>query len=118
MSTDVLEYATDSTVEAKIEYWPVDALPAGLLVVRDANNQVRHKIVLTPDNIGTWIDLTDCVRKVGRGIVEAELLRTIGNGRWSGKLLLRAQPPSAVAEDVEQGKQNHLDPSVLFWSKP
>jgi hypothetical protein len=65
MSTDVLEYEDESIVEIKIDFSPGDTVPAGALVVRDADDQVRHRIALTPDNIGTWIDLTEHVRTAG-----------------------------------------------------
>lgn len=117
MSTDVLEYENESIVEIKIDFSPGDPVPAGALVVRDADNQVRHRIALTPDNIGTWIDLTEHVRTAGQGSVEAELIGAADNGQWNGKLSVRARPPSNPAEDVTRGKPRQVNVSAPFWSK-
>ena len=94
MSTDILEYENESIVEIKIDVSPGDTLPASALVVRDASNRVRHRIALTPGNIGTWIDLTEHVRTAGQGSVEAELLGTAGDARWNGKISVRTRPSS------------------------
>ncbi len=86
-------------------------------MIRDASNQIRHRIALTPGNIGTWIDLTEHVRTAGQGIVEAEFFDTAGNGQWKGKLSVRTRSPSNPVEDVERGKQRYIDPSALFCNK-
>jgi hypothetical protein len=118
MNDDILDYQIQSQIHARIEYGPADAVPAGLLVVRDANNQVQKKIELTPENIDTWIDLTECVKGVERGIIEAHLTRTLGHGSWTAKLWLWATHPPNLAEDLERGSVNHIDPSVLFRRLP
>jgi hypothetical protein len=100
VSTDVLEYESESIVEIKIDVSPGDALSASALVVRDASQQVRHRIALTPDIIGTWIDLTEHVRTAGHGSVEAEFGDAAGNGQWNGKLSVRTRPPSRPVADI------------------
>lgn len=117
MSTDVLEYENESIVEIKIDVSPGDTLPASALVVRDASNRVRHRIALTPDVIGTWIDLTEHVRTAGQGSVEAELLGGAGDGQWNGKLSVRTRPCSAMAEHFTRAKPRYAAPGALSRRK-
>lgn len=113
MSMDVLEDEDESIVEIKIDVGPGDALPASALVIRDASHRVRHRIALTPDIIGTWIDLTEHVRTAGQGRVEAELLGDAGNAQWHGKLSVRTRPASSMAEHVARGEPRYLEPGTL-----
>jgi hypothetical protein len=117
MSMDALEYEDESIVEIKIDVSPGDTLPASALVVRDASNRVRHRIALTPDIIGTWIDLTEHVRTAGQGRVEAELLGDAGHAQWNGKLSVRTRPPRALAEPVVRGEPCYAELGALSRRK-
>jgi hypothetical protein len=113
-----LDFPSNTQIGAKIDYRPAEAVPAGLIVVRDANNQILKKIELNPENIDSWFDLTEYLQHAGRGFVEVLLLRTVGHGPWRARLFLRTSPAADQAEAHAGDQRNYLTASVTFRRKP
>jgi hypothetical protein len=116
MNDAILSYPSNSRISARLTVIPADTAPVGFLLVRDLHNDVQRKVDLSGCPADTWFDLTRDVVMLERGFVEAELVRTKGNGPWSVTLHLRATSSHGLSEavDTEYGKRNHIDPSVLF----
>lgn len=116
MNATILKYPSNSRIEAKLRLAPGDAVSMGCLLVRDIHNRVQRKVDLSGYRADTWLDLTREVALVAHGVVEAVLVRTMGNGPWSATLHLRATSLDRTSEasDTLHRKHNHLEPSVQF----
>lgn len=117
MSQDIFRYLPDSRIEAKIFHSPDNALVSVRIKVRDVtNNQVKLERNVQG---GTIVDLTECIKSLEQGMVEAHLTRIDGDGPWTAVLHLYAVPSGSVLEvkATIHHDSNHLTPSIEFQRK-